>query len=92
MVLKALTHRGQVVHHGHAHALEVFGVTDARELQQLRRVDRPTREDHLLVCVEGQFAAFLDAGHPSGAAVGQQDAGDLRVRHHRQVRPAHGRA
>ncbi len=42
-----LAHARQVVHHVDPDRLEVTGVADPRELQQLRRVDRPAAEHHV---------------------------------------------
>ncbi len=45
MVLQVLAHAGQVGHHGHAQRLELGRGADARELQELRRVDGATAQD-----------------------------------------------
>ena len=47
VVLEVLADTGQVVHDVDPDAPQVFGVADAGELEQLRRVERAAAQDHL---------------------------------------------
>ena len=60
VILQVLAHARQVVHDRHAERLELARVADARELQQLRRVDRAAAEDHLVRADHLRLAAVDD--------------------------------
>ena len=47
VVLEVLADTGKVMHRRDPDGPEVIGVADARDLQQLRRVERATAQDHL---------------------------------------------
>ena len=86
MVLQVLADTGQVVHHVDAERLERLGVADARELEQLRRVDRTAAEDDLVRArlLERVLAgAVLDA---DGARALEEHPRDLRARLQLEVR------
>lgn len=51
MVLQVLAHTGQVVAYGNAVALQQLARADARQLQDLRRVDRARAQQYLVACL-----------------------------------------
>src|SRR5437868_2479490 len=87
MILQSLPH-GQLRHERDAEALQLRPRTDARELQELRRIERAARQDHLALRVKG----FARGTHARGAAAVEGNAGSERVDKHAQVRPLLRRA
>ena len=77
VVLQVLPHAGQGVRDGDAVALQFIGRADARQLQQLRRLDRAGGQQHL-----GRFGRHLQA-LPIGQA--QQLAGHGEIASARAV-------
>ena len=60
MILQVLAHLWQVVARLDADRLEPFMITDARELQNLRRVNRTRRQNYLASGIDDvAFAALL---------------------------------
>jgi len=47
VVLHVLAHAAQFMHDRHADLPEMLGIADPRQLQDVRRADRPRRQDHL---------------------------------------------
>ena len=80
----------QVVHDVDPESLELGGVADAGELEQLRRVDRAAAEDHLarLDPLRARPARDLD---PDRARAVEQDPVDERAAAHLEVRSVHHR-
>src|SRR5204863_3858412 len=75
VVLEVLADAGEIVARPDADSLELLCVADTGELEQLRRVDRPAAEDHL-VRPDAACAASLDDLDADGAP-----ALDLEPRH-----------
>ena len=90
VVLEVLADLGAVVHHRDAELLQALGGADARELQQLRRIDRAAREDDLGRALGAGDAALavLDADR---APALEDDARGERLGLHAQVRALHRR-
>jgi hypothetical protein len=86
VVLEVLADPRQVVDDVDPERAQLVRVADARELQQLRRVDRAAAEDHLVRA--DRLALHLDADR---ARPVEDDARDERPRAHLEVRAAqHG--
>ena len=62
-----------------------IGRADAGQLQQLRRVERAAREDHLGVRARRVRRAVLAVFDADRAAPLEQDARGQRIRHHREI-------
>ena len=85
MVLQVLADSGEVVDDVDAERLELARVADARELEQLRRVDRAAAEDHLagLDPLGPDAARDLDPDRARAVeqdAIHERAAADLEVR------------
>ena len=89
MVLQALAHARQVVQDRHAFALQMRRIAHARDLQELRRIDRTGGQNHFFVsakhlqhAVDGAFnaggAVFVD---DHAAHHGMGDDGQVRALH-----------
>ena len=89
VVLEVLADARQVVHGVDAERLELVGVADAGELQQLRRVDRAAAEDHLAGAdvVERPPSTHLDADGPRRRS--NTTRVDEGAAAHLEVRPVH---
>jgi hypothetical protein len=79
------TDRGQIDDDGDAESLELVARSDAGKHQQLRRVDRPTAEDHV-ARLRGVGATLVPELDADGAIAIDHDAHDLGIGTHRQVR------
>lgn len=67
---------------------------DARQLQQLWRLNGPGRKQHLPTCVRdfGDFVhAALSIAHPHGTSVAHHHAGGLRTGFDAQIAAMSGR-
>ncbi len=69
MVLQILPHSGQILDHRDAMLRQQCAIAYARELQQLGRIDRARREDHLTVRHELPRSAVLRHAHADGPLV-----------------------
>src|SRR5205814_6617750 len=68
--------------------------TDARHLQELRRVHRAAAQDHLLGGAyfdRRAVSATLAVAHADGALARQNDLGDVRVGAYREIAALHRR-
>ena len=74
MIAKVAAHLGCVPHHADFHFLQQRTGADARQLQQLRRVDRPAAEDHFRAGMCPLRAAPPAVLHAGGAAAIKQYA------------------
>ena len=91
VVLQVLADARQVVDDVDAERLQLGGVADAGQLQQLRRVDRAAADDDLVgVRPPGRPAAEVERDARRPRAVEHQPAHE-RVGLHGQVRPVHDR-
>ena len=91
VVLEVRADAGQVRHHVDPERLERGCVTDARELQQLRRVERAAREDDLTgedPLDPASATGDLDPDRPRSL---EQDPRHERAGAHLEVRPTHDR-
>ena len=91
VILQVLAHTRQLAHHVDAVGGELVSRADARQHQQLGRIDRTGAQDHLAPCahlVKEAAAPITDADRPTPF---EQYARGERVRAHRQVAPAHRR-
>ena len=79
MVLQVLADAGQVTNHRHAVAAQQIGRADARQLQQLWRLDRAGGQQHLGAAARRLHHAALAVAHADGAAVLDDEAGGLRL-------------
>ena len=90
VVLEVLPHARQVGDDVDAERAQFGRAADARQLQQLRRVDRAAAQDHLAgargLGSAAADARILDAGR---APALEQDPRRHRMRLHVEVRPAH---
>ena len=59
MILQVLADAGQCMHHRDAAVGQQRGVADARQLQQLRRLQPARREHHFVPCTDADRAAAL---------------------------------
>ena len=87
MVLEVLPDARQVVDDVDAEGRELVRVADPRELEELRRVDRPAAEDHLAGPHDLRPPAVrdLDTGRPGALEEHARDEGPAA---HVEVRPA----
>ena len=91
VVLEVLAHPRQVADHVDAQGAQLARRADARELQELRRVDRPAAEDHLIGLGRPGAPArprVLDSNRPRAV---EQHARGQRERLHGQVGTVHHR-
>ena len=88
MILKVASDPAQRHAHTDADLGQVVGSTNAREHQQLRRVDGAAAEDDLARGVREPGAAAAQILDPDGAAILDCDARGMRPCPHRQVAPA----
>ena len=85
VVLEVASDAAQLVGDRHADLLEVLGRADARQHQDLRRVEGARRQDHLAAGARDALLALAlveDAGHPRAAQLEALDLGvgdDLEV-------------
>src|SRR5690606_6104395 len=88
VVLEVLTDTGQILHDRDAERLQVTRVAHAVELEQLRRVDRPTAEDDLTtVDVLRLATAESSDRYADGLLAVEQHLVDVRQALHREVGP-----
>ncbi len=71
--------------HGDAERLQERGRTDARKLQQLRRLQRPRGEDHFATRGDGALLAALPIGDAGRPKVVEQDPRRMGAGLHAQV-------
>ena len=83
-----LAHVGQRMPHRNAHALEHRRLADARQLQQLRRLDRPRRQDHLDAGLDRDLTPVLAVGDAAATRAVQFQAQHLRLGLDAQIRAA----
>ncbi len=88
MVLQVSPDRRTVMHHLDAAGAQHVGGPDARQLQQLRRIDRAAGEDDFAARARLVPVPALLVGDADGALALEQDAGRQRVGLDAQVRPA----
>ena len=91
VVGEVLAHRGLVEQDVDLAQHQVLGRADAGEHQQLRRVVGAGAQDHLALGAELLDLPELGRDDADGAGALEQDAVRVHVRHHREVRPPHGR-
>ena len=87
MVVQILADPGKVMADGDAVGLQLFCGTDPRQHQDLRRLHRARRKNHLGIATGFLLGAVPDEGRTCDPAAFDQQAGDMRARQHRQVRP-----
>ena len=92
VVLQALAYVGQVVNYCHAFVFQGLGVANARELQELGRIDRAARQNHLFAAFKNLGVSAYRALHTHGFAVFENHFAHQRVRDDLQVAAAHGGA
>jgi hypothetical protein len=93
VVLQVAPDAREVVADLHACRAQLVGRPDARQQQQLRRVDRAGRQQHLALGAQQLLAAApLAHAHADGALALQLDAQHGHARAHLQVRPLAHRA
>ena len=73
MVLQILAHTRQVVDHGDGELPKPLPLPHARQFQQLRRLERARRQDHLAGAAFMALAP-LPPDHANGALALEQDA------------------
>ncbi|MEH3076731.1 MAG: hypothetical protein PGN11_08605 [Quadrisphaera sp.] len=91
VVLEVLADAGQVDGAADAEGGEVGGVTDARELQQLGRAERPAAQDHLTGVDAALELAAAQVVHAHRAGALHADAGHRGQRVHGEVLAVHHR-
>ena len=91
VVLQVAAHLGAVGHHGNAVLRQVLGRADARQQQQVRRVDGAAAEDDLAHRLHAMGGAVALHGHARGAAGGGGHAGGQRAGDDREVGARHRR-
>ncbi len=92
MVLQALADAQQRVAHLDAKRSQQFRRSDARQLQELRRIIRAAGKNHFLVGAHfgGTAApAALDIAHADRALAVEDNFGRMRKRPHMNIRPSH---
>ena len=92
VVLQVFSDTRQRLAHRNAERLQTFRLTNAGQLQQLRRVDRAGRQDHLFARGHGVVLPGPAIRHASAALAVKRQRPDLRTRHDGQVRPLRCRA
>ncbi len=91
MVLKVLADAGEIMDDPDAFVLQFGRRADARQEQQLRRVEGAAAKDHLAARLYGQFPSSPQAGKADGLPALEQDLRRQRLRQHGQVPAAHHR-
>ena len=86
MVLQVLADALERVVNGNAERLQQRGRTDARQLEQLRRLQRAGGEDHLPARGRGSLLAALSVGDAGRATIREHDARRVRIGLDAQVR------
>ena len=74
MVLQVSPHRRAVMQRLDAECLQSLAITHARQLQQLRRIDRAARQHDLTACGHFDFAIALQVTHADGALALEEHA------------------
>ncbi len=92
MVLEVLAHTGQMHLGGNAQSTQPLAIANARQLQQLGRVDGAGADHHLAPRHHLAPHTILQVLHATGAAALDQNAQRLRVGPHIQVAAPHSRA
>ena len=87
VIVQVASHARQGVQQRDAVPLQFVGRADARQQQQLRRLQRAGRQQHLQARPNGDLLAPAQALHADRAAPVEQHAGRLHAGQHRQVRP-----
>ncbi len=91
VVAQVLADAGDVAHQRDVEAGEFIAVADARQHQQLRRVDRAHRDDDLGVGVHAQARAAVAEVHADRCLVFEADPLHQGASQHRQVGTIHHR-
>ena len=91
MILQILAD-GQVDERVHADLFQMIGGADARQHQEVRRVERAAGEDHLAVGGRLHLHAVVRIGDAARAGSVHDDARDVGAGFHAQVRALLGRA
>ena len=91
MVLQILANARKIVDRRNAMRAQFVGRADPRQLQQLRRIDRPACQDHLTPGVDDRLHAVAAIDDPRRPSPVEDDAAGQRMGHHGQVRAAHRR-
>ncbi|KVV55606.1 hypothetical protein WT27_25770 [Burkholderia territorii] len=92
MILQVAADGRQRMHERHALAREQRRIADARQLQQLRRIDRAGGEDHLARGGERFVAVFARDDDARRAYAVERHAPHEHARAQREVRTAHDRS
>ena len=92
MVIQMIPHIRIVAQHRQAQPRQQRPRPDARQLQKLRRIDGPARQDHLGPRPDNPQRPALPHLHPHGPTVLDHDPRHLGLGHHRQIAPPHRRA
>ena len=85
MILKILADAGGIDDRRHAHRLQMIGGTNARQHQDLRRVERPARYDDLAAGVNARDERILDVFDAGRALVLDDDLEHVGPGFYRQV-------
>ena len=86
MVLQIGTHRRHIVQHLHANGLQMRRRSNARNLQQMRRINRATGHDHLARNPQFPIHPILPKRHTHALLAVEQQLRGNRVRLHPQIR------
>ncbi|KAG1248351.1 hypothetical protein G6F68_013826 [Rhizopus microsporus] len=86
VVLQVLAHPGQGMAQRDAAFTQPGGFSDARQLQQMRRVHRPRRHYHFARRAHGEALAAAPQLHAHAALAFEHQLLGLRARHHMQPR------
>ena len=92
MVVQMVAHIRIVAQHRQAQPGQQRAGTDARQLQDLRRVDRPARQNHLGLRPDHAQRTAMQHLDPHGATGLDHHPRHLRLGHHLQIGPLHRRA
>ena len=85
MVLQVFAHARQMVHHVQAVLAQQIFRPDPRELQELRRLNGSSRQDHLPSCLHHAHLSILHKLYARGTSPLPLQTGGLRAGDHRQV-------
>ncbi len=91
MVLQIFADPGQIMDHIDTVRPKLRRRSDSGELEQLRRVDRAARQDHLAPRGHQMLGAAFAIGDADRALALPQDMGGERVRFHAEIGPRHRR-